>query len=191
MILLAAGVATFTLVHLFLSVRPEQVSALRSALGAGPMKGLVALGSAAGIALIVFGWKNSTPVMLYLPMTELRGLALALIIVGVCLFIASNRPTRIKQFIRHPQLTGVCAWSAGHLLLNGDSKSVLLFAGLGLWAVIEIVLINRRDGAWVKPQRPALSADLVTALLAAIGIAAVFYLHPWLAGVPAITLPQG
>ena len=36
-------------------------------------------------------------------------------------------PSAIKRVLRHPQLKGLGLWSAGHLCLNGDSKSLLLF----------------------------------------------------------------
>ena len=38
----------------------------------------------------------------------------------------------------------------GHLLVNGDMASFVLFGGLGLWALISMVLINRA-APWVPP----------------------------------------
>ena len=60
---------------------------------------------------------------------------------------------------------------------------VVLFGGLTLWAILEIVLINRRDGAWVKPESAPRRNDL---LLVVVGFAAylVFaFAHRWLFGV--------
>lgn len=186
MLYLIAGLTLFAAVHLLLSASSQSVNTLRASKGDGAVKGLIALGSAAGIGLIVFGWKSGTPATWYLPSNELRGFASVLIGIGVYLFIVSNRPTLVKQTLRHPQLTGVAIWSTGHLLANGDSMSVVLFGGLGLWAVVEMALINRRDGAWVKPPRAALTTDLATAVVAALIIALLAWAHPWLAGVPIV-----
>ena len=41
-------------------------------------------------------------------------------------------------------------WAGAHLLVNGDAASVVLFGGLGLWALSEMVLINR-SAVWLAP----------------------------------------
>ena len=41
--------------------------------------------------------------------------------------------------------------------MNGDSASLLLFGGLLVWAVLEVVIINRQDG---KPQLGKLQPPL-------------------------------
>ena len=69
------------------------------------------------------------------------------------------------------------------LLVNGDSRSVLLFGGLGIWAVFEIVLCNKRDGAWRKPDVVPFSADMIVAVIAAVAFGAFFFLHKALFGV--------
>ena len=53
---------------------------------------------------------------------------------------------RVVGVIRHPQLTAVKLWAVAHLLVNGDSASLLLFGGLLVWAVLEVVIINKQDG---------------------------------------------
>ncbi len=51
-------------------------------------------------------------------------------------------------------------WATAHLLLNGDSRSVLLFGWLGIWALLEIVFISRREGEWVKKPVPGWSREI-------------------------------
>ena len=97
--------------------------------------------------------------------------------------VVSGRASRVKRVLRHPQLTGVLLWAIAHLLLNGDLRSVALFGGLALWSVLEILLINRRDGAWVRPEAPPLATDAVTAVVAVLVLGALVWAHPWLAGV--------
>lgn len=187
-VLLIVGLLLFTGTHLALSLAPAAVAAGRASLGAGPVKGLVALPSAAGLVLIVLGWRASTPTWLYTLPSPVPTAGLALIALGVYLFVVANRPSAVKRVLRHPQLTGLLLWCAGHLLLNGDSRSLLLFGCLGLWAIAEILLINRRDVTWSAPPSPPLATDVVTALIAVAALLALAWAHPWLAGVPALRI---
>ena len=93
---------------------------------------------------------------------------------------------RIGNLVRHPQLGGLLTWAVAHLLVNGDSRSLVLFGGLGLWALLAIVATNRRDGAWEKPEPPPLAKDVIGMVVSLVVLAAVIWAHPWLAGVPAL-----
>ncbi len=90
--------------------------------------------------------------------------------------------------IRHPQLTGFAIWAGAHLLANGDRQSLILFGGLGLWAVLAILFINRRDGAWVKPDPLPMTAEVKPLAIAIVGFAVLFFAHPWLFGVSPLPL---
>ena len=57
------------------------------------------------------------------------GAALVLVAVGFILMAALLLPTNIRRLMRHPMLWGITAWSAGHLLANGDLASMILFGG--------------------------------------------------------------
>ena len=69
------------------------------------------------------------------------------------------------------------------LLANGDILSVVLFGGMGVWAVAEIVLINRREGAWIKPEPVPISAEIRPILIGVVVFVAFFAAHPYLFGV--------
>ena len=45
-------------------------------------------------------------------------------------------------------------------------------------------MINRRDGDWVKQDAPALSVDLVAAIVSLLVMGALMWAHQWLSGVP-------
>ncbi len=184
MLLLVLGILMFTGVHLVPSLAPALRSKLIQRRGENGYKGLFSLALLVGIGLIVLGWRSTVPGLLYLPPVSLYPVALALLVVGFLLMVISGRPSRLKQILRHPQLTGVFLWGIAHLLVNGDSRSVVLFGGLTLWAAVEMIAINRRDGAWVKPEPPAWSADLVSLVITAVVVAVVIFIHPWIAGVP-------
>jgi len=54
---------------------------------------------------------------------------------------------------------------------------------MGLWAVAEIRLLNRRDGAWQRPEALPLVAELKPLVGAAVAFAILFAAHPYFAGV--------
>jgi uncharacterized membrane protein len=183
MILLAAGVLLFALAHLFPGLLPGSRSHLRARWGEARYKALISVGVLAGIALIIVGWRSAVPSGIYLPPPALRHPAMALLVMAFWLLVISQRPSRLRQWVRHPQLTAVLLWASAHLLLNGDSRSLALFGGLALWALVEIPLINRREGVWIKDDKPPLTSELINLLLTAAVVMVVMYLHPWFAGV--------
>jgi len=146
----------------------------------------VAVFSIAGIALIVVGWRGAETQWLYAAPAAVKNAATALVGVALYLFVVSNRPSAVKRIIRHPQLTGVLLWAIAHLMMNGDSRSLVLFGGMALWAVLEIILINGREGSWQKPSAPGLASECITAAIAIVVVAGVAWAHPWLAGVPVL-----
>lgn len=184
MALLVLGVLLFAAVHFIPSLAPGVKSAWQSRLGENGYKGLFSLLLLLAFGLMIGGWRSATPVYLYPPPAALHPLALALLVLAFLLLAASNLKTRLRRIFRHPQLSAVAIWAAAHLLLNGDSRSLVLFGGLGLWALVEIIAINRRDGVWIREPAPGLGSEALTLLVAALTLALVIYLHPWLAGVP-------
>jgi uncharacterized membrane protein len=85
---------------------------------------------------------------------------------------------RVSGFIRHPQLTAVTAWALAHLLVNGDSPSFLLFGGLLIWALLEVVLINRQDGAPAQSQPiHSLPREILAVVIALSLYGGVSYVH--------------
>ncbi len=182
--LLVAGVLIWCLVHLFPSLAAPRRQKLIAQLGENAYKGLFTVLILFALALIIFGWRSTVPALLYQLPGFTRHLAMLLILVAFILFTASSYPSRIKQFIRHPQLTGVIVWAFAHLLLNGDSRSVLLFGGLGLWAILEIILINKREGEWVKQPVSSWAKELAGFAISLVVFVVVVMLHPYMTGVP-------
>jgi uncharacterized membrane protein len=184
MAMLVLGLLLFTGVHLVPSLAPGLKARWRERLGAQGYRGSFSLLLLAAIGLIVVGWRNTPPVLLYLPSPQLRGAGIGLLNFAFLLMVVSASRSRLKLIIRHPQLTGVLLWGIAHLLLNGDNRSLLLFGGLSAWALVEMFAINRRDGAWVKQEAPPWSRDIANLLVTAVVITLVIYIHPWIAGVP-------
>ena len=186
MSLLVTGIAVWCVVHLFPSIMPATREKLVAQLGSNAYRGLFSLIILASLVIIVLGWRSATPAAVYAPPLQGSPIVALLMYLAFVLFVAARAKTNLKRALRHPQLTGVVVWSVAHLLANGDSRSVALFASLGVWAVLEIVLINRRDGVWEKPVASPARSDANVVLIAAIAFAVIFYFHEVLFGVSPI-----
>ncbi len=186
MIWLWLGVLIWSAVHAMPSLAPAMRTSLIERLGDKPYKGAFALTIAFSILLMVLGWRAAEADIVYEPPAIGRHLAMLLILLAFILFGLSHGKSNLKRFIRHPQLTAIVLWALGHLLANGDSRSVVLFGVLGVWALIEMMLLDRRDGAPTPPEPRPWRAE-IKPLLIGVGIYVVFiFLHPFLFGVSPI-----
>ena len=184
--LMIAGIALWFVTHLFPAAAPGARDNLIRRLGENPYKGIFSLLILAALLMIVFGWKSAVPSALYMPPLGPGVVPSVLVLFGLIIFFASQTGGHIKRLIRHPQMTGVLFWSAAHLLTNGDSRSVSLFGGLAAWALLEIILINRRDGARVDRPAASISQDLVTIVTGVVVFALIGHFHLRLFGVSVV-----
>lgn len=179
MALLTAGMTLWILVHLFPAYAPARRDMLAERLGENRYKGAFSLLSLIALVIIVFGWKRAMPTAVYTP-PLLPGLVPSiLVLAGLILFFAAQAGGYLKRFLRHPQMLGTVLWAGAHLLTNGDNRSITLFGGFAAWAVLEIVLCNRRDGPRTEPPAASVKADAVTVVLgiAAFGLLGHFHLR--------------
>ena len=186
MLWLCIGVLWWAAVHLTPSVAPDFRKSMVDRIGEKAWKGLFALDIVIALVLIVVGWRSAVPQNVYLPPLWGSRAALLLMAVSVYLFGAAQGKSAIKTVIRHPMLAAVAVWAIAHLLANGDLRSLVLFGGLGLWALVEIPLINRREGQWIKPDAQSPAAELKIVLISAVVYVVLVFLHPYFAGVSPI-----
>lgn len=183
MCLLIIGLVMWSCVHLFPSLAKGTRGKIISKLGLGPYKGLFAILIVSSVILLVFGWRSVEPTDVYLPQSWGRHVTFMLVLLTFILFFAARRTTNIKRILRHPQLTGLVLWSIGHLLANGDNRSLVLFSWLAVWAVLEMVMINRREGQWNKPEPVSVKNDVITVVGGCILYAVFLLAHPYLTGI--------
>ncbi|MEH6758031.1 MAG: NnrU family protein [Parasphingorhabdus sp.] len=184
---LIAGILLWSIVHLVKSVAPGLRTSIRGKIGAGPHQGLVALLIVSALALMIYGWRTAEYEFVYDPPVWGRHLNMLLMVFSIFLFGAAQGKSRIKQWIRHPMLTGMLVWAVGHLLANGDSRSVVLFGGLGLWALISIFTVSRNEGAWQKPSETAsIGREMLSIVIALVLYAVLFGAHRYFTGVALI-----
>ncbi len=98
-------------------------------------------------------WETPAALM-WLPAVAMP-LALFLIVCGVTTpspTIAGTAPddpgrdlTRgIIRITRHPFLNGMSLWAAAHLVVNGDTRAIILFAGMLILSVVGMYRIDKR-----------------------------------------------
>jgi uncharacterized membrane protein len=63
-------------------------------------------------------------------------------------------PGRIVAITRHPVLWGFLIWSLGHLVPNGDLRSLVLFGGFAAFSAGGLAIMERRARRKFGPQWP-------------------------------------
>ncbi len=184
---LVLGVLIWSFAHFIPAVAVDFRKNLITKLGENPYKGIFSLFLVLAIYLVISGWQATIPESVYLPAPWARQAASILILAGFILFFSPYLASNFKRVLRHPQLAGVACWGVGHLLANGETRSIVLFGGLFAWAIIEILLLNRRDGAWAKPDPAPVKNDIILVLAGSVVYAIVAMSHQWLFGVSPFT----
>lgn len=181
--LLAFGILLWSLVHFVPSLAQPVKKGCINILGENGYKLIFSVIVVISLGLIVYGWRHIIPTVVYTLPIWVKPISLILMVVAFLLFGAANYQTRIKLFIRHPQLMGVIIWSIAHLLVNGDNRSIVLFGGLGIWAMLEIIVINRRGDAWIKQPAPGWPKEFKGLAISLVVFVIAVLAHPYFAGV--------
>ena len=184
MTLFVLGLAVFFSGHLWTALAREQRAALIKKVGAGPFKGMYSLVALAGFAMIVIGWRGADASAVYSPPAYLRHVTYLLVLIAfICLASAYLPKGKIAAAVKHPMLAGVKLWAFGHLLSNGEVRSILLFGSFLAFAVIDRIVVKRRNEP--TPTAGPFANDLIAIAVGAGAWAAVyFFLHRYIAGVP-------
>ncbi len=183
MLLLIIGVLAFAALHLMKGVAPEFRANIAKKVGENPYKGLFSLALVVSIALMVFGWQATEPTILYDFTAWAHPVTALLVLFAFILFAAANGKSNIGRVLRHPMLSGLVLWSIGHLLMNGDDRSLVLFGGMGIWAIVEMIVLNKRDGPYTKPKARPLIKELIPVIAGIVVFGVFILLHPILFGV--------
>jgi uncharacterized membrane protein len=187
---LIAGLVVFFLTHSISIVNESWRNQMVTRLGELPWKGLYALVSIIGLALIVtgYGLARQDPLVLYTTPNWLNHVTALLMIPVFPLLLATYLPGRIKTATKHPMLVATKTWALAHLLANGTWADVLLFGSFLAWAVADRISMKRRT------QRPLPGApqSKLNDIIAVVGGLAIyvgfaFWGHQALIGVPVMT----
>ena len=175
MALLILGVLLWAFAHLAPRIFPGFHRMMK-----GAERPMVAALVVISVVLMFIGWRVSEPVYLWAPSAPLKGINNLLMLFAVYLFAASGMKLWITRKIRHPQLTAVKTWAIAHLLVNGDMPGFVLFGGLLIWAVVEVILINRQNRDWVRPSGPVNVGKEIGGIVGTIVVYGVIaMIHIW------------
>lgn len=184
MAFLISGLVLWIGVHMMPVLAPDFRNALIQKMGEWPYKGVFSLSIFASVGLMVVGWGSMDSVTPLYDFYDLAAFpALILVLIGFVLIGASILPSNFRRLIRHPQLTGFSFWAFAHLLLNGDLRTTVLFGGLLAWAVATMALLNKRDGAFVRPAKVLPHKGVMAAALGFVLFIVAVLGHEYLSGV--------
>lgn len=228
MLQLILSCAVFLLLHLWVSGTPLR-DRLVARLGEGAYLGLFSLASAGVLAwmLLAYGaaraegphavWWGPTSLTRHLQLVLMLA-AFLLVVPGVLTrnpgavgqtgALEDSDPVRgVLRITRHPFLWGIGIWSAGHLMVNGDLISLILFGTMGVlaiggaasidakrrrthgerWAAFEARSSFVPFAAILQGRQALRPAEFgVQALIALAIYLAALLGHPLIAGVPAL-----
>lgn len=173
--ILILGLALWWISHLFKRIAPG----LRARLGVMPGKMAVTVLSLASVVLMVIGYRRAEFVPVYEPLAGMGHLNNLLMLVSVYLAGVMHSKGIVKTKLRHPLLVATIIWAVAHLLVNGDLASLVLFGGIGLWAVVSMLMINARE-SWTPPAPGHLRSDLIGVAIALVVYAVIAGIHIWL-----------
>ena len=188
MMYLIAGLVLFLGVHSTRVFANDWRRQTLARIGEKPFKGVYALLSLAGFALLLWGYGQARlqGVMLWNPPTATRHIAALLMLLSFVLLAATYVPgNQIKAKLHHPMVLGTKVWALAHLLANGSLANTVLFGSFLLWSVVLFAASRKRDRR-EQVAYPAGTAAMTVVTVAA-GIAAwavfAFWLHRVLIGV--------
>ena len=179
MILLTLGVALWISAHLFKRLAPDARAAMTERLGEAS-KGVIALTLVLAIVLMVIGYRGAGFVHLYAPPAWGIHLNNLMMLGAVLLLGLGHSKSRFRGVMRHPMLTAVVVWAIAHLLVNGDLASLVLFGALALWALTEMVVINRAEPDYEAAPPGTAGGDIRLAGITVVTFAVMTGAHAWL-----------
>lgn len=171
---LIAAVAVFLLLHLLVSGTRLR-DAITGTIGEGTYMGLFSLASLGALIWVgvAFGVTRGGPgdTVYWGSNAATRILQLLIQFIAVLFIvpgITTRNPTSVGQarssedqgvvsgmlrITRHPFLWGVAIWSAGHMMVNGDLASLIMFGAFLVLAIAGTLSIDAKrsramDGAW-------------------------------------------
>jgi uncharacterized membrane protein len=188
LLLMILGLVLFLGVHTLTTQREVRTRVIAST-GEGGYKIGYALVSAAGLALIVWGFAHYRATGwtdVWYPPKAFKHITVALMLPAVILVVASYVRGRIYTTLKHPMLAGIKLWAAAHLLANGDLGSIILFGSFLGWAVFDRISFKHRTDTGAPPiPVGGMANDLIAVAVGVVAyLALAFAFHPVVIGVP-------
>jgi len=175
MTLLILGLFLWFAAHFFKRLAPD----VRTRMG-NKAKGPIALTILLSVVLMILGYRMAAITPVYTPLPGIGHLNNLLMLLALFSFGMSAGKGLLADKLRHPMLLGMVIFATAHLLVNGDMASVILFGGLGLWAILEMIVINRTTGEWDRPAPGSLKGDIKNLIITLVLFGIITGIHIWL-----------
>jgi uncharacterized membrane protein len=194
MTLLVISIILFLGIHLIRVVAPDLRRSMVAAAGEQGWRIGYSLVSIVTLVFLIYAFDQARQVtgMLYTPPVWMAHIAILLMLFSMICLIASLLPAgHIARRTKHPMVLSVKIWALAHLLTNGETSSVLLFASFLAWGVILRISLKRRERAGEAVLRPFVSGkyDLYAAVIGVlVWLAIIWKLHEWLIGVSPLVM---
>jgi uncharacterized membrane protein len=191
MLILILGIIVFLGAHTLTTLRETRAGLVAKA-GLGGYRGLYSLVALIGFVLIVWGFSRYRAdglIYVWSPPSWTRHLTMLLMWLAFISLAAMYRaPGRIRGWLRHPMLVAIKIWALAHLLVNGDLGGIILFASFLAWAVYDRIAVKRRGDLGAPRVASFTRADAIVLIGGTIGYVVMIFLHPYLIGVPVVTM---
>ncbi len=174
MTFLFLGVALWIAAHLFKRLAPGPRAAMGDA-------GRIAVTAALVVALVlmVLGYRSFPETGNLVALPGNGHINNTLMLIAVIVFGAGMSKGVLWTKIRHPMLWGTALWSLAHLSVKNDPPSLILFGGIGIWALVEMAVINSA-GPWVRPASGGIKRDMVEVVIAVVMMGLIMMIHKML-----------
>ena len=165
MYLIISGILIFTFGHMFKRLVPAGRNFVDQKLGEKLSKKLMNLILFIGFFLVTIGYyQKEFDIYFFIAPTWLTAITHALMLVSVALLSVGHRifghASRLQKHIKHPMLTAAVVWCVAHLLINGTLMAFILFGSIGLWAAIQIYLLQKNK-VKIERHQGSLIGDLI------------------------------
>ncbi len=179
MTLLILGLILWVAAHFFKRVAPDARAAMDGKMGNGA-KGVIALVLLLSVVLMVIGYRGADATYFWDRSAATTGINNLLMLVAVALYGLGNSKSRLRAKMRHPMLWGTVIWAVAHLLVNGDTASLVLFGGLAIWALAEMQVINRAVHSYVPYDGGNVAGDVRLGIITLVVFSVISGIHIWL-----------
>jgi uncharacterized membrane protein len=174
------GLAIFFVIHLLPTFSTLR-NTLFAKLGEKPYKGIYALISFAGLALVVIGKGEAEFIAVWEPLPWSYVVTNVCMLLALYCLVAFIMESNLKRFTAHPMLWGITFWSCGHLFTNGDQASIILFGSFLVYSLFAMASANRR-GAKPTGRKISFRHDAMIAVISTVAYVGLANLHPYFTG---------
>ena len=166
------GLLLWSQAHFFKRLAPARHAALGDR-----SKKIVAVLIVISVVVMIFGYRMADFIPIWTPPAFLTGINNLLMLAAFFLIGMSATKGRLKGWMRHPMLLAVKVWALAHLMVNGDLASIVLFGGMLAWAVVSVILINRAEPEYVRPEPGPASKDILLVVISIVTFVIATVIH--------------